>query len=108
MQIYYHFSRLPALDAFPRQIWSRMAARSARHYQYGGSRLPLFIWSSSTQDRARTIPTTIFHAVYSANPRKFLLTSGYVNSINWITNVLLKKHAHIGVEDLAIHSPDTY
>ncbi|HBV76837.1 MAG TPA: PLP-dependent aminotransferase family protein [Vibrio sp.] len=88
---------LPALDAFPRQIWSRMAARSARHINMEDLAYPSLY--GLPQLRIALAQYLQLSRGVQCQPTQVFITSGYVNSINWITNVLLKKHAHIGVED---------
>ena len=88
---------LPALDAFPRQVWSRMAARCARNIGmedlahpsvYGLPQLRIAIAQYLQLSRGVQCDGT-----------QVFITSGYVHSINWATHVLLKEKANVGIED---------
>lgn len=88
---------IPALDEFPKQVWARLAARCARNMPtddlaypsvYGNPQLRIAIAQYLQLSRG-----------IQCEPSQVFITSGYVNSINWICHVLLKKLASVAMED---------
>ncbi|UTV30642.1 PLP-dependent aminotransferase family protein [Photobacterium atrarenae] len=88
---------IPALDAFPIKTWSRMTARCARN-----TRISNLAYPSAYGLPELRVAISQYLQLYrgvQCHPAQVFITSGYVNSIQWITNVLLKAPSHIGVED---------
>src|SRR5215468_9936829 len=80
---------LPALDAFPRKIWSRLVARHARGLLPGDMAYP---------DPAGYAPLREAIAGYLATSRgvrcsaeQVLITSGYQDALNLVAGVLLQR-----------------
>lgn len=88
---------IPALDAFPRQVWSRMTARCARNMNANDLAYPSVY--GHPQLRIAIAQYLQLSRGVECEPTQVFITSGYVHSINWITRVLLKPHAAVGVED---------
>lgn len=88
---------IPALDEFPRQIWSRMAARCSRHIGIDDLAYPSVY--GLPQLRVAIAQYLQLSRGVQCQPTQVFITSGYVNSINWITRVLLSEQANVGIED---------
>ncbi|ABN63538.1 MocR-like pyridoxine biosynthesis transcription factor PdxR [Shewanella baltica] len=88
---------IPALDAFPRQAWSRMAARCARNIQMDDLIYPSVY--GSPQLRIAIAQYLQLSRGVKCEPTQVFITSGYVHSINWIAHVLLSPQANVAVED---------
>jgi GntR family transcriptional regulator/MocR family aminotransferase len=88
---------LPALDAFPRRVWSRLATKLARDLPLGAMHLP---------DPFGYRPLREAIASYLAvargvrcDPESILLTSGFQGAVGLITRVLLNRGDDVWVED---------
>jgi GntR family transcriptional regulator / MocR family aminotransferase len=88
---------LPALDAFPRKIWSRLVARHARGFVSADMAYP---------DPAGYAPLREAIAGYLATSRgvsctagQILITNGYQDAVNLVADVLLKRGDRVWIED---------
>ncbi|NMH63825.1 PLP-dependent aminotransferase family protein [Shewanella salipaludis] len=88
---------IPALDAFPRQAWARMAARCARNINLDDLTYPSVY--GSPQLRIAIAQYLQLARGVQCEPSQVFITSGYVHSINWIAHVLLRPQAKVAVED---------
>ena len=88
---------IPALDAFPINTWSRISARCARSTHKSSLAYPPTCGLPGLRG-AISQYLQLYRGV-QCHPAQVFITSGYVNSIRWITSVLLKTHSHIGIED---------
>lgn len=88
---------IPALDAFPRQAWSRMTARCARGMHTEDLAYPSVYGLSSL--RVAIAQYLQLSRGVQCEPTQIFITSGYVSSINWITHVLIQAQATVAVED---------
>ncbi|WP_448546645.1 MocR-like pyridoxine biosynthesis transcription factor PdxR [Thalassotalea fusca] len=88
---------IPALDNFPKQVWSRIVAKCARNLSREDLAYPSVYGLPSLR---RTIAQYLqLSRGVKCDPSQVFITSGYVNSINWISNALLKADARIAIED---------
>ncbi|MCK6449892.1 MAG: PLP-dependent aminotransferase family protein [Alphaproteobacteria bacterium] len=92
---------LPALDAFPRKLWTRLAARHARHlspatmaYTDGAGHAPLRAAVMRYLAVARGIVCT---------PNQVLLTAGYHGAVGLISRSLLDPGDRVWFEDPGFH-----
>lgn len=88
---------LPALDAFPRKIWSKIAARCVRATQLADMANP-------PVQGLRALRTAIASYLQVARgihctPEQVFVTSGYRNTLSLITHALLKPGDRVLVED---------
>lgn len=88
---------LPALDAFPRKIWSRLVARHARGFTPADMAYP---------DPAGYAPLREAIAGYLATSRgvrctagQLLITNGYQDTLNLAADVLLQQGDKVWLED---------
>src|SRR5215472_5789243 len=88
---------LPALDAFPRKVWSRLVARQARAFLPADMAYP---------DPAGYAPLREAVAGYLATSRgvpcsaeQILITSGYQDALNLVATVLLRRGDKVWIED---------
>src|SRR5215468_6912294 len=88
---------LPALDAFPRKVWSRLVARHARGFAAADMAYP---------DPAGYGPLREAIAGYLAASRgvrctagQILITNGYQDALNLVASVLLQRGDKVWVED---------
>ncbi|MFZ6042849.1 PLP-dependent aminotransferase family protein [Vibrio natriegens] len=88
---------IPALDAFPFKTWSRMAARNARNTEIDNLTYPS-VYGLPKLRLAITQYLNLYRGV-QCHPRQVFITSGYVNSMKWITKALLSPGNKVGVED---------
>lgn len=88
---------IPALDAFPRKAWSRMAARCARNINKDDLAYPCAYGLAPL--RTSIAQYLQLSRGVQCEPTQVFITSGYVNSINWITQVLLNAQSTIAIED---------
>ncbi len=88
---------LPALDAFPRQTWSRMTARCARNIHTDDLAYPSA--HGLPQLRVAIAQYLQLSRGVQCEPAQVFITSGYVCSIKWIANVLFNAQSKIGIED---------
>jgi GntR family transcriptional regulator / MocR family aminotransferase len=88
---------IPALDAFPRQVWSRMTAKCARSIR--GEDLAYPCVYGQPELRVAIAQYLQLSRGFQCEPTQVFITSGYVHSINWICHALLKEGATVAVED---------
>src|SRR5262245_1855314 len=88
---------LPALDAFPRKVWSRLVARHARGFAAADMAYP---------DPAGYAPLREAIAGYLATSRgvrctagQILITNGYQDALNLVAGVLLLRGDKVWIED---------
>jgi GntR family transcriptional regulator/MocR family aminotransferase len=88
---------LPALDAFPRKLWSRLAARRARTISVGDMAYP---------DPAGYAPLREAIAAYLATsrgitctPDQIIVTTGYQGALHLIADALLRPGDRVWFED---------
>jgi GntR family transcriptional regulator/MocR family aminotransferase len=88
---------LPALDAFPRKVWSRLVARHARGLLPADMAYP---------DPAGYAPLREAIAGYLATSRgvrctagQILITNGYQDALNLVAGVLLQRGDKVWLED---------
>src|SRR5262249_36286286 len=88
---------LPALDAFPRKVWSRLVARHARGFAPPDMAYP---------DPAGYAPLREAIAAYLATSRgvrcaarQILITNGYQDALSLVAAVLLHRGAKVWIED---------
>jgi GntR family transcriptional regulator/MocR family aminotransferase len=88
---------LPALDAFPRKVWSRLVARHARGFAAADMAYP---------DPAGYAPLREAIAGYLAASRgvrctagQILITSGYQDALNLVASALLQRGDKVWLED---------
>jgi len=88
---------LPALDAFPRKIWSKIAARCVRATQVADMANPSVYGLQSL----RTAIATYLQVARGINctPEQVFVTSGYRNTLGLIAHSLLKPGDRVLVED---------
>jgi GntR family transcriptional regulator/MocR family aminotransferase len=88
---------LPALDAFPRKVWARLSARSAR--AMGPSDMihpPVYGWPLLRAEIARYLQVS---RGISCSPRQVFVTSGYRQTVELICHALLKAGDRVWLED---------
>lgn len=92
---------LPALDAFPQKIWSRLLAREARRSASAGClyRLPAGLDALRTQI-ARYLGVA---RGVACSPAQIFITSGYQGALGLITRCLLQPGDPVWVEDPGYH-----
>lgn len=83
---------IPALDAFPRQMWSRMTTRCARNTHVNDLAYPS-IYGNPALRIAIAQYLQLSRGV-QCEPRQIFITSGYVHSINWMMHVLFKSQSN--------------
>lgn len=88
---------IPALDAFPFKTWARMAARNARNTAIDNLTYPS-VYGLPELRLAIAQYLNLYRGV-QCQPTQVFITSGYVNSIKWITKALLSPDDKVGVED---------
>ena len=88
---------LPALDAFPRKVWSRLVARHARGFTPADMAYP---------DPAGYAPLREAIAGYLATSRgvhctagQILITNGYQDALNLLAGILLQQGDKVWLED---------
>lgn len=88
---------LPALDAFPRKIWSKIAARCVRATQLADMANPP-IGGLPALRTAIASYLQVARGIHCA-PEQIFVTSGYRNTLSLITHALLKPGDEVLVED---------
>jgi GntR family transcriptional regulator / MocR family aminotransferase len=88
---------LPALDAFPRKIWARVAARSVRAMQAPDMGHP----STAGLQELRTEIAAYLQVSRGINctPSQVFITSGYRHTLELITYALLKRGDKVWLEN---------
>ena len=92
---------LPAFDAFPRKLWSRLVARQARELSAADMTYP---------EHAGYLPLREAIAAYLAvargilcDSRQIVITSGYQGALDAIGRVLLRRDDRVWFEDPCYH-----
>ena len=88
---------LPALDAFPRKIWARLSARSARAMQPSDMVHPSVYGSPAL--RAQIAAYLQVSRGIACAPSQVFVTSGYRHTIELITHALLKSGDRVWLEN---------
>lgn len=88
---------LPALDAFPRKIWSQIGARCVRATQIHDMANPSVYGLESLRIAIATY-LQVARGI-TCSPDQVFITSGYRNSLSLITHALLKPGDRVLVED---------
>src|SRR5450830_1375701 len=88
---------LPALDAFPRKLWSRLAARSIRATTPAEMTYPPFAGLASLRSEIATY-LQLSRGV-ACTPAQVFVTSGYRERLQLIANALLKSGDKVWTED---------
>jgi GntR family transcriptional regulator/MocR family aminotransferase len=88
---------LPALDAFPRKVWARLAARAVRATQAEDMVYPPY---GGVPELRTAIATYLqLSRGISCAPSQVFVTSGYRNTMELITRALLQPGDGVWVED---------
>jgi len=88
---------LPALDAFPRKIWARLGARSARAMQPSDMiHPPVYGLPSLRVEIARYLQVS---RGINCSPSQVFVTSGYRQTVELIGHALLKAGDRVWLED---------
>lgn len=88
---------LPALDAFPRKAWARLAAREWRSMQADGMIYPPFRGAADLRSEIAAY-LQVSRGIACA-PSQVFITSGYRQTLDLITRVLLKPADQVWLED---------
>ncbi|WP_041946653.1 PLP-dependent aminotransferase family protein [Variovorax paradoxus] len=88
---------IPALDAFPRKLWARLAARRAR----ATTAADMFYGDPSGHSLLRTAIATYLRVSrgVSCHPSQVFVTGGYRASLALISHTLLDRDERVWVED---------
>ena len=88
---------IPALDAFPRKVWARLAARAVRATQPDDMIYPP--WAGLPELRIAIATYLQLSRGIDCAPSQVFITSGYRNSMELITRALLQPGDSVWVED---------
>lgn len=88
---------IPALDAFPRKVWARLAARAVRATQPADMIYPP--WAGLPELRIAIAAYLQLSRGIACTPSQVFITSGYRNSMELIARALLKPGDGVWVED---------
>ena len=88
---------LPALDAFPRKLWARLAARSIRAMQADHMVYPPFAGHAPL--RAAIATYLQLSRGIDCTPSQVYITSGYRNTLELVARALLQPGDGVWVED---------
>ncbi len=88
---------LPALDAFPRKVWARLAARSIRTMQAEHMVYPPFAGHAPL--RAAIATYLQLARGIDCSPSQVFITSGYRNTLELVARALLQPGDGVWVED---------
>jgi GntR family transcriptional regulator/MocR family aminotransferase len=88
---------LPALDAFPRRLWTRLAARCVRAAQTSDLVYPATHGLAALRGAIATY-LQLARGI-ECSPSQIFITSGYRNTLELIVHALLKPGDHVWVED---------
>ena len=88
---------IPALDAFPRKVWARLAARAVRATQPEDMIYPP--WAGLPELRIAIAAYLQLSRGIDCTPSQVFITSGYRNSMELITRALLVPGDGVWVED---------
>ncbi|WP_345846103.1 PLP-dependent aminotransferase family protein [Shewanella algae] len=88
---------IPAMDCFPRKVWSKTIAKCARETKV------IDLYQKNPQG---ILDLRIAIARYlqmskgiQCKPHQIFITTGYINSINWIVQALLRNNSKVVIED---------
>lgn len=88
---------LPALDAFPRKVWARLAARAIRATQPHDMAYPPFAGQAPL--RAAIATYLQLSRGIDCSPSQVFITSGYRNTLELVVRALLQPGDEVWVED---------
>jgi GntR family transcriptional regulator/MocR family aminotransferase len=88
---------IPALDAFPRKVWARLAARAVRATQPADMIYPP--WAGLPELRIAIAAYLQLSRGIDCTPSQVFVTNGYRNSMELITRALLQAGDEVWVED---------
>lgn len=88
---------LPALDAFPRKLWSKIAARCVRATQFADMATPP-VYGLASLRTAIASHLQVARGI-DCSPEQIFVTSGYRNTLGLITHALLTPGDQVLVED---------
>jgi GntR family transcriptional regulator/MocR family aminotransferase len=88
---------IPALDAFPRKVWARLAARSIRATQPEDMIYPPYYGAPALRAAIATY-LQLSRGIHCA-PSQVFITSGYRNTMELIVRALLKPGDGVWIED---------
>lgn len=88
---------IPALDAFPRKVWARLAARAVRATQPADMIYPP--WAGLPELRIAIAAYLQLSRGIDCSPSQIFITSGYRNSLELVTRALLQPGDNVWVED---------
>ncbi len=88
---------LPALDAFPRKVWARLAARAIRATQGDDMVYPPFAGQAPL--RAAIATYLQLSRGINCSPSQVFITSGYRNTLELVVRTLLQPGDDVWVED---------
>lgn len=88
---------IPALDAFPRKVWARLAARAVRAMQPADMIYPP--WAGLPALRIAIASYLKLSRGIDCTPSQVFITNGYRNSMELVTRALLSPGDHVWVED---------
>lgn len=88
---------LPALDAFPRKVWARLAARAIRATQADDMAYPPFAGHAPLRTAIATY-LQLSRGI-DCTPSQVFITSGYRNTLELVTRALLQPGDGVWVED---------
>jgi GntR family transcriptional regulator / MocR family aminotransferase len=92
---------LPALDAFPRKLWTRLVAREARSLSIGGLSYP-----DPAGDRGLREAISAYLAIsrgVACAPEQVFVTGGYQGALSLVARTLLEPGAEVWFEDPGYH-----
>ncbi|MYM40716.1 MocR-like pyridoxine biosynthesis transcription factor PdxR [Duganella qianjiadongensis] len=88
---------IPALDAFPRKVWARLAARAVR--ATGPEEMIYPPWAGLPELRIAIAAYLQLSRGIACTPSQVFVTSGYRNSMELVTRALLQPDDQVWVED---------
>lgn len=88
---------LPALDAFPRKIWARLAAKCARSMQLQDMAHPSIYGLAALRNEISAY-LQVSRGI-NCSPSQVFITTGYRNSLELITHAFLKPEDQVLIED---------
>ena len=92
---------LPALDAFPRKLWSRLAARQVRTLSAGDLAYPDPAGYWPLREAIAAYPAVARGIICSA--RQVVITRGYQGALDLIILMLLRRNDRAWIEDPCYH-----
>ncbi|MFC0167736.1 PLP-dependent aminotransferase family protein [Pseudoduganella danionis] len=88
---------IPALDAFPRKLWARLAARAVR--ATGADDMIYPAWAGLPELRSAIAAYLQLSRGINCTPSQVFITSGYRNSMELVARALLQPTDQVWVED---------